>query len=304
MNIQRTTIASFAAMILAAGAVVVTACSSSDNGTGNNNTNTPTPDGGQSDGSHLPDASPQRDGSQSGQDGTGTSVGSITISSTRTSVSTTHADMNGIAAFFYSPPQTGGGFAGNMPTGCTTIESVDAGTGTDGGTPSTPISAGDIDVTVGSHTATLTWDDAATMYKPLFSNMAAIWIDKGEDITVDAQGATVPAFSASFKAPHMPSFTSDLTTMKAGTNFELKWDNGAAPEQIQIMLTASGKKAAMCIFDSSKGSGTIPGSTLTDLGAGTFNFTSMSTTATQASAGAGKVNVMAMAMFSSFATIQ
>ncbi|MCL2776624.1 MAG: hypothetical protein FWD73_01375 [Polyangiaceae bacterium] len=290
MNFRQTTFASLATtLLIAGGTIAFVACSSSsnnDNSSGNTGNNTQTGGGGQ---------------------GTANSNGMVSIEGlTEFRMVDDVTLKSSTLAQFYVDPQASN-ITGNLPLGCKTSH-----------TPATiytgpEVSAGDITINVGDKSATLTWDDSSGWYANpsyTFDIGSNNWITSGDDVSVVAKGATFPAFSASLKAPHMPIFTSDLTAMQQNSDYTLTWDNGAASEQIVVVMSNADFSnmdsvvSVTCVFDSSAGAGTIPAAQLADLGSGAISFEASSTTATQVSAGNNKVDVIVKTMYDASAKIQ
>lgn len=285
MHVRQSAFGLFATLLLAAGAAPMTGCGGDDS---TNNDGTTGDNGG--------------NGGLNGNNGIADSIGSVRIGMAISPdmMSLGYEAATTVFAAFYSEPQVGD-FTGSVATGCTTSTGDSTtNTGNTDTTPPTYVSAGDVTITVGDKTATQTWD--GSLY--VGSTQTSKWFTGGEDISVEAAGDTVPAFSGDFKAPHVFTFTSDLTTMKTGSDYSLKWTNGAASEQIMFTLTnPSRKTATVCIFDSGKGTGTIPGKELTALGTGDAILAAFVSSATRVTVGANKVDLNASATYMDKVTI-
>ncbi|MCL2726141.1 MAG: hypothetical protein FWD69_17075 [Polyangiaceae bacterium] len=274
MNARHTALASFAAALLSVGTIATEGC-----GGGSNNGNA---SGNGGVGWDTPDAS---------------SIGVVEVIAARVR-GETPGEATGAGAIFFSTPQVGY-FLGSMPVGCTVKEETTT-------PPELIDGAGIISIQVGDKAGTLTWDATAKEYAFTSNDdiNSSSWIAGGEDVVMQATGDTVPAFSGEFKAPHPINVTSDLTTMKAGVDFELKWTNGAASERVIVALGNAAMMGATCVFDSSAGTGTIPGNVLTTLGVGEVSFAAGSVTTTRVAVGANHIDLFAEAIEYAYATIE
>jgi len=288
-------------LLIAGGTIAFVACSSDDDNSSNNNgSNTQQDAGGNPE---TDSGNPSETTDSGGQEATADSIGTVMITGSTTKA--TETGMTNASITFYADPVAGPS-TGNLPLGCKTDEAPD-GTGNTGPLPA-QVSAGDITINIGDNSGTLSWDDASNSYSRSL-DAENNWITGGDDVSVVAAagGDTVPAFTANLNAPHMPTFTSDLTTMAQGADYTLTWDNGAASEQIQVMLlnTSGGTTTTVsCVFNSIDGSGIIPKAQLTDLGAGdAVTFIATSTTATRAPAGDNKVDVSVKTTYNDTAAI-
>ena len=305
MQVRKSAVAAFSALLLAAGTAPIAGCGGDDNTNSANNDGT----NGNND-----------NGGNDGVVADSIGMGGPMI---RRGVNDPGPDMEwliGAGMSFYSTPQRG-----NIPLalagttrGCTltmdpTAPAVDPGNTNNPGPQL--VSAGDIDFAIGDKTGQVKWDDTASVpgygtFTPDDGNEFGSFVG-GEDITVTAAtgGVTVPPFSVTFKAPSVVDFTSGLiamTTVKANSNLVVTWAPGAASEIVQFKVykpsqlgDTTPQPATTCLFDANAGTGTVPADMITALGVGTVWFNAFSETAARATAGANKVDLTAIVTFAS-----
>src|SRR5207247_2522715 len=125
--------------------------------------------------------------------------------------------------------------------------------------------AGALTIAGGLSTLMFAYDSPTTGYRETTTTTSPPW-PPGSPLTMNATGATVPAFTASvvmppqltITAPAAPTTGATLTVSRAGA-LTFTWD--AAATTIQLTFDTPGVTpfaAVQCTFDGAAGRGTVP----------------------------------------------
>ncbi len=266
------------------------------------NTTTPNPnannnakaDGGGSDGG---------DESDGGAPAGAANSGSVTISQTKTEIAGQTSVSYSIVASFAKVEGATSGTPGTSPCTTTTegscvvqecdLTQAGGGGNAEAGTPKiVNVSAGDITVKA-TEEVTLT-PDAENKYE-LKSGTTELFAG-GEDISVTAKGATIPAFDQTLKAPSTFTLTTpaapnpgEKVAVDSGGAFDFEWTDGTEGTiNATLMTMNTGEKSVTvtCSFQAKDNKGTVPAAAVGKLikGAtlGTYSVGAASATTTKA----------------------
>jgi hypothetical protein len=192
-------------------------------------------------------------------------------SSTVTINATDYSSSSANASFWQANgPLPQGGCTTTSSGACTLTECPPA--NTDAGTPQpvTPPTAGNITISGGKRTVTLS-PKADGSYPTEVDSMKALYAG-GETLTVSAAGAQVPAFSTTLTAPaRIKVSTMPPTSITRSAGFPIAWSGGNTGE-VTLGLYA-GTSWITCSAPATSGSAVIPGTLLGKLpaGAATYN---------------------------------
>jgi hypothetical protein len=167
-----------------------------------------------------------------------------------------------------------------------------------GGSPGAVVSAGMVTISGGVPGTILLPQSADNRY---LSQQVGFRYAANDMLTVNATGATVPAFSTMVTFPSTLTVTSPttLTTLrKAGLSVAWTPTTGSVTVYIPQYSTTPNTLIS-CVYDAALGTATIPASALADLTTGMTATVSVSTNATTTST-AGPYEVMLAANYSAF----
>lgn len=217
------------------------------------------------------DASTMGSGGSSADGGGGNATGGGTGRGRGTVTLSNGSNQHSYSAVF-SATQDGAPPCTSTPEGaCNILVCGTDGSGGAGGMPEppTPPHAGDVTISVGGTTLTLT-PDADGAYTAGVGTGSLLM--GGETITVAAAGDTVPAFTGDVTAPSVVTVTEpDFDMMGAVTidraaDLNVVWTDGATGD-VFVVVSATGPMYTQvgCTFPASAGAGTVPAATLSAL---------------------------------------
>jgi hypothetical protein len=124
------------------------------------------------------------------------------------------------------------------------------------------VSAGTLSVTGGTASA-VTMSFRSSGYSHYASSLVYA---AGDQLTLAASGATVPAFSTQLAFPSSLTLTSTAPTELSMSGFTATWNTTTSDVYFEISQFRSGEPAVVliCTFDGTVGTGSVPASALTD----------------------------------------
>jgi hypothetical protein len=217
-------------------------------------------------------------GGGGGSSATETKSGSLTIESTRYTVSTTEVEQGYATGTFYRiPPATGSGGGGchSSTYGACDVQScVFGGTASDGGVSITYTDAGPLTISgVLVNNGTMTLTPGAYGYDTVSGAVALF--DGGDTVHFVASGNAngAPAFDVQLVAPSSvqvsaPDFVQGKVVASANHDLAVAWTgSSAANVTVQLAAGTSGTSAvARCTFAGNSGGGVVPAAAIAAVG--------------------------------------
>lgn len=203
----------------------------------------------------------------SGGPGVATKGGLVAVSSSTLDYGGGPKSSYVVSATFYDLGTSDGGSAGQCQTTeqgeCTLTLCTGFGSGGSGPPPE----AGTIVVSTPTASATLV--PAGTTYAPA-TGQTMFW-SPGDQVTAQASGGVVPAFSLAVPAPAevqvtAPAFSGNgMMVLSASQDLVVSW-SGTSAGKVQVALSGgAGAGTLSCKFDPGAGSGVVPASLLSQL---------------------------------------
>jgi hypothetical protein len=260
------------ALSVGAFAGAIAGCSDDDKSSG-----TPGPTTGNPDGSTTTNSdggtTTQTDGSTTTTDsGTpvNTKFGMVAITSSAASHSILASFSNGGSTFGSCKDKTESTHGACKVTTCTVEDAgqavVDAG---DAGAVNAP-HAGAISISGGKLSSPIVMNPKANGSYDFVFGTTPLY-DPGQNVSVNAAGGDVPAFSGSAAAPGnitvtAPTFTTAQTSFNKSQDLNVTWTGGGAGK-VNVLLSSTGAKfvSVTCSYDANTGTGTVPSAAMADL---------------------------------------